>query len=183
LKTEALVLWVEALVKINAHKELATLVKWITKKSNLEFVRRASLLKLSLPKLKGHDCLGPLQLWLEIEIKLLRKKTDHAPRPYGDWKRSAFSEHSAPFFEPLNDFLQSTKDARYEFKAVKYQRQQVENQIIRENIDLTAHTIRKGSPHVLVLEKNSKSFERLCELHQEDLKVLKTLSGKLAKIG
>jgi hypothetical protein len=175
LNSDSLILWCNALIKINAYKEFKLLMKWITKEDCADDLSIPSLLKISIPTEKNHSCIDVLKTWLDIEIKVLKKKTNTSPEPYMDWKRSPFTGNSSDLYHHLNRFLTSPKKFNYELKAPQNIRTDVENQIAKEKIDLDGQTIKKGSPHTLILKKNNNSYDHACEIHKQNLKKLKTL--------
>ena len=180
LKAEDLVLWIEALMDMNAPKELELLLKWIDKNTSIEQLHIPSLLKLKMPKSLKHACNSTLALWLESKVKHLEQKTAQAPQPYKDWTRSP-AKCTCELCQRLNRFLVSPHQSSYEYKAKESDRSHIQGRVSAERLDLVGHTVRKGSPHALVLEKNSASYERACEVHQQDLKKLKALTLKLSK--
>jgi hypothetical protein len=49
--------------------------------------------------------------------------------------------------------------------------------LFNEKLEISCHTIKKGSPHTLVLTKNENTYSRLMKEYYEDLKYLAALKN------
>lgn len=141
-------------------------------------IERKLVFKAMAPALQnGHNKKAPLQqALLKVVIEWLTKKTEVKPEPPSDWKRPYPKDwnQKSHICHQFVSFMESPTEKEYRFVRVQYERSQVEYMLTKD-IDLTPSTIRKGSPHTLLLTKNQDTYVRERKMYDEELSLL----GKL----
>jgi hypothetical protein len=89
--------------------------------------------------------------------------------PPADWQRDAQMNCRCAHCQSLSRFLQSASQEVWRFKAREADRRHVEDGIRQVRPDVDCTTERKGSPHVLVCNKNQASYERRVTQRRADL--------------
>jgi 2OG-Fe(II) oxygenase superfamily len=113
---------------------------------------------------------------IHLVVNLLQELTSQQPYREPSWKRFY------PDQKPVNEFqkllYQFCNDASakvFEYRAAQNMRSQVENYIANYKLDISCNTIKKGTPHTLVLTKNENAYNKKMNEYYEDVKYLDVL--------
>jgi hypothetical protein len=96
------------------------------------------------------------------------------------WSRASDIRCSCEHCAALRSFLASPSTETWTLKAAEQFRSHVEGEIRRARADLDIRTERRGSPHSLVCQKNSASYERRVAQRRQDLAHIAILTGTMA---
>ena len=160
-------------------------------KQNEEWINRMAEL---LPKCVNPDYLNNALLpallettnKTELTLKTLsnckahyKKITDFKPQPPEDWTRKMpSSTHNKKQWEILKSFLESPTETKFEYRKPQSDRMEMESVIKNVTIDLKTETIKKGSPHTLLITKTQDEYKRKLCIWEQDLTMLANLNQK-----
>ncbi len=120
--------------------------------------------------------------WLGRCRAELEKRTEHAPTPPADFRRSAKLSCTCPDCREMSEFLANPQESVHRFPVRKERRRHL-HQIIESNCcDLKHETLRAGNPQTLVCTKTIASYQKACEISAHDQANLKRLQAIEAKI-
>jgi len=115
------------------------------------------------------------QRLLAAALAHLRARVSLDLAPPADWRRDARVTCRCEHCQSLARFLRSADQEVWRFKAREADRRHVEDSIRQGHLDVDCTTERKGSPHVLVCNKNQASYERRVVQRRKDLDDLQRL--------
>jgi len=106
--------------------------------------------------------------------------TNAKPLPPEDWSRQmpTFTHHKRQW-EILKLFLESPSQETFEYRKIKQDRLEMESAIKSVTIDLKMETIKKGSPHLLLITKTQDQYKRKLRDWGHDLTLLDKISQRL----
>ena len=143
----------------------------VTKNLNREFVNDI-LIKTILDFPRIQNTLGTRIL--SIAINDLEIRVNNEPQYPKDWtKEVPKNTNYKAEWDILASFLQSPTETIFDYRAVQNLRSRMESAIANVTIDLDKETIRKGSPHILRLTKNTKQYHLEMKLWKQDCELLK----------
>jgi predicted 2-oxoglutarate/Fe(II)-dependent dioxygenase YbiX len=99
----------------------------------------------------------------------LRARVSLDLAPPADWRRDVRMNCRCEHCQSLARFLRTADQEVWRFKAREADRRHVEDSIRQGRHDVDCTTERKGSPHVLVCNKNQASYERRVAQRRADL--------------
>ena len=162
-------------VRKNDDKWITEIVDTLTQNQERKYVNEVliTVLKNSKEKGKLYDLL------YEKCLKNLSDRVNNKPQPLPDWKREV--PKSGNFTEQwkiIKDFLESPVQKTFEYKRLQEIRRQMEYAILNSEIDLEFTTIKKGSPHTMLITKNNANYQRELKDWKEDADLLKSLNSE-----
>ena len=95
-----------------------------------------------------------------------------------DWSRASKIRCGCEDCSHLSRFLASPVSKSWTLKAVERVRRHVEGEIKAADADLDTITERRGSPHSLICQKNSASYNRRMAQRRQDLADIARLTGR-----
>ena len=117
---------------------------------------------------------------LENEINRAIVAYPNWSRPYQEYDRTIWTRNSVftkePHLKTLKTFCLDPDAETYDFKTNKEFRSAIEEHIRDAKLDFDCTTIKKGSPHILRLKKNDKSYHRSLTQRDVDIKLHKKLT-------
>ncbi len=157
-----------------------SLESWLLKKgdlTNLREVLAPALLE------KTHDAwftkknsMAPDVLAAAIDS--LVTETAQPVEPYPDWQRPAPTDSfSDRLIDDLLRFMTDPNAERHEIKRPQDERLRVESYVKRYQLDVDLETVRKGTPHTLVCQKNDQSYQRALRQRTADERLLAKLKA------
>lgn len=103
----------------------------------------------------------------------LSERVGNKPQRPADWvRRVPFKKDKDIPWSILKEFLESPKDAVYDYKARQHDRGIMEDAVNSVAMDIKMETIKKGSPQTLRLTKTNASYQRALKQWQEDVDFL-----------
>lgn len=113
------------------------------------------------------------KIFLEESIKI----KPEAPK---DWRLPMPTmKHAPKAWAILQPFIESPTISTYDYKAIKSDRELMEEAILSAPIDLKMETIRKGSPHTLRITKTHGHYHRALKKWEEDKDLLERITKEL----
>ena len=79
----------------------------------------------------------------------------------------------------LKLFLESPSQEVFEYRKTQKERSEMESAIKNVTIDLKMETIKKGSPHLLLITKTQDEYKRKLRDWEYDLNMLNKITQKL----
>jgi hypothetical protein len=92
--------------------------------------------------------------------------------PPADFKRDSELTCKCALCAPLARFLADPALPQWSMRAAQPDRSHVESTIKSSHCDVVTATVRKGSPHTLVVTKTQASYERRVAQRRGDVKML-----------
>lgn len=106
--------------------------------------------------------------------------TNAKPLPPEDWYRQMpTSTDYKKQWEILKLFLESPSQETFEYRKIQQDRLEMESAIKSVTIDLKMETIKKGSPHLLLITKTQDQYKRNLRDWEHDLTLLDKISQRL----
>jgi hypothetical protein len=124
--------------------------------------------------------------WLDHCKTELEQRTDNAPTPPTDWRRTAKLSCTCADCKELSRSLADPNESVHQFKASKDRRQHLHGIIDDDRCDLSHVTTRTGNPHTLVCTKTTASYQAACKNYGRDqgnLKRLRDIEAKINRAG
>lgn len=104
-----------------------------------------------------------------ICLKRLEERISDKPKTPENWTRSIpKANKQGEIWDILIPFLKSATLEKIEYKKAQAYREQMLDAIRNENLDLHTQTIKKGTPHTLLITKTFASFEKALKYWNED---------------
>jgi hypothetical protein len=138
-----------------------------------------------------NDVIAPLLLEAthqsELIIKMrksyqawFQKIVEAKPQPPADWSRLMpnYITHKR-IWEILRAFIESPTEQFFEFRKNQQDRQEMENAIKSVTIDLMTQTIKKGSPHTLLITKTQDEYKRKMRDWEQDVMLYEKLNQRI----
>jgi hypothetical protein len=100
-----------------------------------------------------------------------------------DWLRASKISCGCEHCTLLSRFLASPVTKSWTLRAAERVRRHVEGEIKAAGADLDTMTERRGSPHRLICQKNSASYDRRTAQRRQDLADIATLTGRTEVVG
>jgi 2OG-Fe(II) oxygenase superfamily len=120
----------------------------------------------------------PSQLFL-ICKENLQNRVNNEPKPPTDWVREmpkiGSSNYYGKAWKILEPFMNSPIESKFEYRQLQALRSEMESAIKSQTVDLKMETIKKGSPHLLLITKTQASFEHEHIKWTKDVQLLKKL--------
>jgi hypothetical protein len=160
-------------------------VNWATSLSNvLTIDKNREFINDTLAKVlleQGQYYQTPFfQKLLQICVEDLQTRTAVKPQPLPDWKRARPDiPFNKPVWDMLEPFLNSPTQFEFRYQKKEAERSMVESAIRNITIDLEMETVKKGSPHTLLIRKNQAAYKLALKNWEIDVELLE----KLSKIG
>ena len=109
-----------------------------------------------------------------------QKIADAKPQPPIDWARQLPNyNYNKKQWDILKAFIESPTEQYFEYRKVQQDRQEMENAIKSVTIDLKMQTIKKGSPHTLLITKTQDEYKRNLSDWEQDLVLFEKLNQKI----
>lgn len=109
-----------------------------------------------------------------------QKITSTKPLPPENWVRQVpTSPHYKRQWEILRLFLESPLEKTFEYRKPQQERLEMENAIRSVTIDLKMDTIKKGSPHTLLISKTQDEYKKKLTEWEQDLTLLDKVIQRL----
>ncbi len=109
-----------------------------------------------------------------------QKIADKKPEPPENWvKKMPTSTLYKKQWEILKLFLESPSEKNYEYRKPQQDRLEMENAIRSITIDLRMETIKKGSPHILLITKTEDEYKRNLRDWEQDVSLLDKIMQSL----
>ena len=106
---------------------------------------------------------------IEICLKKLEKNISNKPHPPNDWQRAIPKESKkGEIWDILIPFLESPTLEKIEYKKAQGYRNEMENGIRNAHLDLDTQTIKRGTPHTLLITKNVATYKKTLKKWNED---------------
>lgn len=130
------------------------------------------------------------QTVLTTTYQRLEEEINRPLLPYSDFSRPYIkhrtggyysrynTKNSADYYSQLEKFCLCPDEQTLEIKANAEFRNALEAHIKEVDLDFFCRTIKKGSPHILHLTKNDKSYHRAVKQREADKKLLSKLSNQ-----
>jgi hypothetical protein len=77
----------------------------------------------------------------------------------------------------LQSFYEDAELEKLEYRKAERERQEMTYKLNGYKLDISMETIKKGSPHTLLLTKNTNTYNRLLRYYNEDKKMLKIVKS------
>ncbi len=111
-----------------------------------------------------------------ICVAELTQRTATKPEALPDWTREVPNmPRGKKIWDMLKTFLLSPEQRVFHYQAKQGERQEMEATLKMVTIDLDMETIRKGSPHTLLLTKNNADYEEKLRKWKEDVALLEII--------
>jgi len=121
--------------------------------------------------------------WLAECRHELEGLTGVMPTAPVDFVRAAPLACSCATCKAINQFLLHPTHREHRIRAVQPLRTHAEQHVRRHNCDLDCDTDRKGSPHTLVLAKNTMSYQVRLNKYHDDMRHLETIKAIQSEMG
>ncbi len=142
-----------------------------------QLLKRQMIYKSFKPVFEATKCNNDLLKGLmHLVIDLLQELTCQEPYREPSWKRFYPDQKPVTEFEKLlYQFCNNALDKVFEYRAAQTMRSQVESYIASYKLDISCTTIKKGTPHTLVLTKNENTYHKKMQGYNKDIVYLSGL--------
>ena len=125
---------------------------------------------------KEHKKSALFQQIQSVCVSELEARTAVKPQPLPDWRRELpDTKSNKAVWDMLSSFLLSPTEYIYEYRKKEGERRIVEGAIQSVTIDLETETVRKGTPHTLVIKKNKAAYKKKLKEWDVDCDLLTAL--------
>lgn len=152
---------------------VTSLVKIFTDVVSRDYIN--TILTVEILKSKRNSLSVSLKEFCEL---YLQDRVANKPEEPKDWIRSVpekISRYDEKIWEILTEFICSPVQKEFLYKQVQAKRLRMEEAIRRVTVDLVMTTVKKGSPHTLVLTKTNGSYRRAYRKWEEDKELMRRL--------
>jgi len=105
----------------------------------------------------------------EICLNEIEKSISNKPFPPKDWRRALPQENNTgEIWNILMPFLESPTLEKIEYKKAQGYRDEMVNGIRNAHLDLDTETIKRGTPHTLLITKNAATYKKALKKWNED---------------
>lgn len=112
--------------------------------------------------------------------KYYQKKMDNKPEPPKDWTRAMpQTTYYTDQWKTLQQFIESPSEHVFEYRKSQRDRSEMESAIKNVVIDLKTETVKKGSPHTLVITKTQAEYNKALNAWKVDVEYLNKVTKKL----
>ena len=109
-----------------------------------------------------------------------QKITDIKPLPPENWTRKMPTEtYHKKQWDIIKSFLESPIEINFEYRKPQSDRSEMEAAIKNVTIDLQLETIKKGTPHTLLITKTQDEYKKKLRQWNRDLVVLANIIQKI----
>jgi hypothetical protein len=143
---------------------------------------RAYVNKILIPNLLEKDKILTQKLPSELFVICkanLQKRVDNEPKPPMDWVREmpkiGSSNYHNKAWKILEPFMKSPNESKFEYRQLQALRTEMENAVNSKTVDLKMETIKKGSPHLLLISKTQAAYEQEHIKWEKDVQLLKKI--------
>ena len=120
-----------------------------------------------------------IQKILDETISRYKLRVNNKPKPPKDWTRSIpQSTNFKKCWAILEQFMQSPTEQVFEYRRVQKERDDMMYAIRNSNADLKTETIKKGSPHTLLITKTQDTYFDQMKIWNHDGMVLERLERR-----
>jgi predicted 2-oxoglutarate/Fe(II)-dependent dioxygenase YbiX len=155
----------------SATSALFTLLATCEKRFDLRGFQAAKCVELlRWSEKKFGVAMKPAKDWHESVLNRLVSATQTKPQPPTNQVRPADMSCRCTICNDIATFLLNPNQATITIRERQSLRDHAEGVIRADNLDVSTATIRSGTPHGLVLAKNTGSYDRALKRYQEDLK-------------
>lgn len=117
----------------------------------------------------------------QIAIRIMNERVSDKPQKPKDFEREVPENIlNDKNWERLIPFLKDPYLETLEIRVVQNSRNEIINLILNSTTDLSTTVIKKGSPHLLVVSKTTRSFQVKLNEWREDEKLLNKLNSKFS---
>lgn len=112
-----------------------------------------------------------------------QKIAEVKPQAPADWSRQMpnYHTHKAKW-EILKAFIESPTEQNFEYRKNQQDRQEMESAIKSVTVDLMTQTIKKGSPHTLLITKTQDEYKRKLRDWEQDVLLLEKLNQRINEL-
>jgi hypothetical protein len=115
-------------------------------------------------------------------VEFLLRRSGQPPTAPRDWRQEVTVTCKCAECRELQAFALNPAEQVHRFRTRQERRDHLANQIVRDHLDMTHVTDRKGSPQTLVCTKDRRSYVRRCEEYGRDIAALGSLTESAGKL-
>ncbi len=108
----------------------------------------------------------------------LLHRVENQPQPPADWTRTVpqnVYRADASKWALLREFMESPIQTTFDYRAIQRDRGDMAGTILRQPVDLSFKTIKKGSPHILRLTKTTTGYDNAMSKWKTDVALMEKI--------